>query len=81
MGTKITKSDLFFIKTVFMILITLLGFLVGYVVGITRFQNTTEKSVQPQIRIVPDNSPKSLEQFITLKCNNTQERGGIYYER
>lgn len=79
--SKIKKSDLNFIRTTFMILLFLLSFMVGYAVGITRYSTITEKSVTPQIRIVPNESHKAQRQFIKSYCNHTRKSKGVVYER
>jgi hypothetical protein len=58
---KVTKGDLFFLRTAFIILLSLLCFMVGYVVGITRLSNTAEKPLAPQIRIIPNTADEKPE--------------------
>ena len=62
--SKIRKSDLIFIRTTFMILLTLLGFMVGFAVGRSIYAVEAKgQSVVPQIRIVPKESQKSQGQY------------------
>ena len=68
--SKTKKSDLIFIRTTFMILLTLLGFMVGFVVG--RSISSVEanrKTVVPQIQIVPKESQKAQEQYAQFNLN------------
>ena len=65
--SKIRKSDLIFIRTTFMILLTLLGFMVGFAVGRSIYAVEAKgQSVVPQIRIVPKESQKPQGQYADL---------------
>ena len=62
--SKTKQSDLVFIRTTFMILLTLMGFMVGFSVGRSiYFVEVKGKTVIPQLRIVPKESQKTQEQF------------------
>ncbi len=65
--SKKTKSEVLFIRTTFMILLTLMGFMVGFAVGRSISSvETNRKTVVPQIRIVPKESEKTQEQYVQL---------------
>ena len=65
--SKTKKSDLIFIRTTFMILLTLMGFMVGFAVGRSISSvETNRKSVVPQIRMVPKEAQKVQEEYASF---------------
>ena len=62
--SKTKKSEVIFIRTTFMILLTLMGFMVGFAVGRSIYSVEAKgKAVVPQIRIIPKESQKTPKQF------------------
>ena len=62
--SKTKKSEVIFIRTTFMILLTLMGFMVGFAVGRSIYSVEAKgKTVVPQIRIIPKESQKTQKQF------------------
>lgn len=67
---KKRKTEVIFIRTTFMILLTLMGFMVGFAVGRTISSvEANGKTVVPQIRIVPKESQKRQKQYASFLLN------------
>ena len=65
--SKKGKNEVIFIRTTFMILLTLMGFMVGFAVGRSIYSVEAKgKAVVPQIRIIPKESEKIKEQYTEL---------------
>lgn len=62
--SKKGKNEVIFIRTTFMILLTLMGFMVGFAVGRSIYSvEANGNAVVPQIRIIPKESQKTPKQF------------------